>query len=312
VHKQMGGSAWRWYYTATYTLSPWKAVSEQDCSYSDATADNGTLTDIDYLTMSVRSISKDSTSKWGDDSVGCPDWPPNASAHFTPQPAPNLLAAYNIVVPVLGTEAPPPKIPSGTAISDCVPAMTTAGANGFVVFGDPASPDQAAEIRTVAESLSSLLIQVFDPIAAGQPAASSWVDMPHLEIWTGLNTESVRTRLATKDLAQIAVDLNGKVYPGIGKKEAPPSVERWQAHDAAGHPVTVMRLTWSSDSEFLYGGAVVYSQAVAGKQARLVATTGIVKNHPLFMPDIISLPNGNLAPMAGNCRVRNGLLSLGS
>ena len=34
--------------------------------------------------------------------------------------------------------------------------------------------------------------------------------------------------------------------------------------------------------------------AEAGKQARLVATTSIVRNHPLHVPDVISLANGNV------------------
>ena len=310
VHRQMGGSSDRWDSTVTFSLSPFRALSERDCSYSNLSPNNGALTDIDYLTMSVRSIAKDSAAKWGDD-VGCPTWPPGASEHFTPEPGPNLLGAYDLVVPIVGTEVPAPKIPSGTVIGNCVPAMTTAGANGFIVFGEAAAADQAAEIRVVAESLSSLTIQVYDPAAAGQTSASSWVNLPHVEIWTGLGTEGNRTRLQFNQLAQIAIDLNGKVYPGVGKKEAPPTVERWQGRDSAGHPVTVLRLTWAKGMEFLYGGAVVYSQAVAGKQARLVATTGIVKNHPLYVPDIISLPNGMVEPKPGVCSIHDGRLMLG-
>lgn len=311
VHKQVGGSAWRWDSTVTFSLSPFQALHERDCNYSNVSSNNGIVTDLDYLTMSVRSIAKDSTAKWGDE-VGCPEWPSAASAHFTPEPGPNLLGAYNLVVPVLGSEVPAPKIPSGTAIGDCVPAMTTSGADGFIVFGDAAPPDQAAEIRAVAESLSSLLVQVYDPAAGAQASpAASWVNSPHLEIWTGLGTKSVRTRLPINQLAQIAVDLNGKMYPGVGKQQPPPTVERWEAHDAAGHPVVVMRLTWAKDMEFLYGAALVYSQAAAGKQARLVATTGILKNHPLYMPDITSLPNGTAEPRPGNCTIRDGRLSMG-
>ena len=311
VHRQVGGSAWRWDSTVTFSLSPLRALHERDCNYSNLSSNNGILTDIDYLTMSVRSIAKDSTAKWSDE-VGCPQWPGAASTHFAPEPAPNLLGAYNLLVPVLGSEVPAPKIPSGTAIGDCVPAMTTSGTNGFIVFGDTAPPDQAAEIRAVAESLNSLLIQVFDPSVGTQPStAASWVNAPHFEIWTGLGTESNRTRLPLNQLAQVAVDLNGKVYPGVGKQQPLPAVERWQARDAAGHPVVVMRLTWAKDMQFLYGAALVYSQALAGKQTRLVATTGIVKNHPLYMPDITSLPNGNVEPRPGNCSIRDGRLSMG-
>lgn len=312
IHQRVGGSAWRWDSTTKYTLSPWRAISERDCSFNDLSSDNGTVTEIDFLTMTARSIAKDRTAKWREE-VGCPDWPKEASHHFTPQPAANLLGAYNIIVPVLGKETPAPKIPSGTAIGDCVPAMTTSGANGFIVFGDPAPAGQAAEIKTFAESFQSLVIQVFDPQAASQsaPVKGSWINLPHAEVWIGLSTESARTRLPLNQVAQVGIDLNGKVYAGAGKKEALPSIERWQARDAAGHPVVVMRLTWANDTEFANGVVVVYSQAEAGRQKRLVASSGIVKNHPLFIPDIMSLPNVDLDPLPGQCRVRNGVLSIG-
>ena len=309
VHRQIGGSSDRWDSTVTFSLSPFRALTERDCNYSNLSPSNGVLTDIDYRTMSVRSIARDSSAKWDD--VGCPTWPAGASEHFTPEPAANLLGAYNLVTPILGTDIPPARIPSGTVIGDCVPAMTTAGANGFIVFGEAAPADQTAEIRVVAESLNSLTIQVYDPAAAGQSSAPSWVNLPHIEIWTGLGTEGNRTRLQFNQLAQAAVDLNGKVYPGVGKKEPLPTVERWEGRDTAGHPVVLMRLTWAKDMEFLYGGAIVYSQAVAGKQTRLVATTGIVKNHPLYVPDITSLPNGMVEPKPGVCSIHDGRLLMG-
>jgi hypothetical protein len=229
--------------------------------------------------------------------------------------APNLLGGYNILVPVLSRDpVPVPKIPSNVAIGDCVSAMTTSGANGFIVFGNPAPSDQAAEIKVMAESYQSLVIQVYDPVAPSPPATlkGPWINLPHAEVWVGLNTYGARTRLPANELTQIGGDLNGKVYTGAGKKDALPAVERWQARDGAGRPVVVMRLTWPNENEFLYGMAIVYSQAEGGKRARLVATTGIVKNSPLYVPDIMSLSNGDIDPQPGNCRVRNGLLSLGS
>ena len=313
IHKQVGGSSDRWESTVRYTLSPFRAEASKQCAYSNLGPDNGTVTDLDYLKMTARSIAKDRTAKWGED-VGCPPWPPSASAHFTPQPAPNLLAGYNILVPVLSRDPVPAKLPSGTAIGDCVSAMTTSGANGFVVFGNPAPPAQTAEVKVIAESYQSLVIQIYDPAAASQAATSrgSWINLPHAEVWIGLNTYGARTRLPVNELTQIGVDLNGKVYAGVGKKEPLPAVERWQARDGAGRPVVVLRLTWPNENEFLYGIATVYSQAEGGSQARLVATAGIVKNRPIYIPDIMSLPGGDIDPQPGNCRVRNGLLSLGS
>jgi hypothetical protein len=307
VYTQLGGSSWRWQSTVTFSLSPWRAVSERDCSYHNISADNGSVTDIDYRTRSVRSIAKDSTAAWDD--PGCPDWPPSAAGQFVAQPGRNLFGAYNIVTPNLGGGDNAPAIPAGTAIGDCVPAMTTAGANGFVVFGHPAPPGRAAELRVIAESLNALLVQVFDPDAdmASAPVGGSWVNLPHVEVWIDLDAEQ-RTRVPLSGLSQFGVDLSGKVYAGAGRQTTLPSAERWQAHDAAGRPVVVMRLRWPKDAVLL-GTAIVYSQAEAGRQARLVSSTGIVGNHPLYVPEIVTLGNGLGESPPGGCAIRDGQLS---
>lgn len=311
VHWRVGGSAWRWESTVTYTLAPWRAVGEQDCSFNDLSADNGTATDIDYITMRSRSIAKDARHPWGD-SVGCPQWPPGALRRFTPQPGPGLLGAYDILVPILGGGDKPAKIPAGTTIGDCGAAMSTAGANDFVVFGNPAPPEEAAEVRLLALSLNSLLIQVFDPLAglSGGATPRSWIDLPHVEIWIGHDTESRHTRLPLSDVSQIAVDLSGNVHPGVGRKDVPPTVERWQARDGRNRPVVVMLLRWADDTQFLGGAAIVYSQAERGRQTRLVANTSIINNRPLYLPDIVSLPNGSIEPPPGRCTIDNGRLSM--
>lgn len=309
VHWRVGGSAWRWESTVTYTLAPWRAVGERDCSFNDLSADNGTTTDIDYVTMRSRSIAKDAGHPWGE-SVGCPQWPSGALRQFTPQPGPGLLGAYDILVPILGRTDEPTKIPAGTTIGDCGVAMSTAGANGFVVFGNPAPPGKSAEVRVLALSLNSLLIQVFDPLAesSGGSTPRSWIDLPHVEIWTGHNTDSRHTRLPLSHLSQISVDLSGNVHAGVGRKDVLPTVEHWQARDGSHRPVVVMLLKWTEDTQLLGGTAIVYSQAERGRQTRLVANTNIINNHPLYLPDIVSLPNGSIEPPPGRCRIDNGRL----
>ena len=209
VYTQLGGSSWRWQSTVTFTLAPWRAVTQRDCSYHNISANNGSVTDIDYQTRGVRSIAKDRTARW--DEPGCPIWPPSASNKFVAQPGPNLLGAYNVVTPNRDGGDSAPAIPAGTAIGDCVPAMTTAGANGFIVFGHPAPPGHVAELRVIAESLNSLLVQVFDPVAGepSAPAAGSWINLPHIEIWIDFDAEE-RTRVPLNELTQIGVDLSGK------------------------------------------------------------------------------------------------------
>ena len=105
-------------------------------------------------------------------------------------------------------------------------AMTTAGSNGFMVYGTRAPAAQAAEIRVVAESLSSLLIQVLDPLAAEPPTAGggSWINLPHIEVWIGHNDMNVFTRLPLAELSQIGIYLDGHLHEGVGKKAPLPSV----------------------------------------------------------------------------------------
>ena len=305
AHWQTGGSSWRWSGTTTYSLSPWRPLTERSCSYHTSSETSGTNTDYDYATMVIRSISEDRTTH-PDPGIGCADWPKDP-VPFAPRLAPGVVGAYDIVGPVLGDN---PKIPAGTAIGNCVPTMTTAGSNGFIVYGKPAPADHAAEIKAMAVGLKSLLIQVFDPLAASQPASAnaSWINLPHIELWIGLNQENVRTSLPLNQLQQIGVDLEGRVHRGVGKAAPLPTVQRWQARDADGRPVTVLRLDWTDDYALLNGVALVYSQAEAGKQTRLVSTTGIANNRPLYVPSIVQLYDESPMKKLGRCSVREGRL----
>lgn len=305
-HWQTGGSSWRWSGTVTYALSPWRPLAEKSCSYHNVTENSGTATDLDYATMVVRSIVEDPLTQL-DRSIGCAEWPKDSTA-FSPRPEKGVLGAYDIVGPILGDN---PKIPSGTAIGNCVAPMTTAGTNGFVVYGKPAPADQAAEIRAMAISLQSLLIQVYDPLAVAQPAPAggSWINLPHIELWIGLNKEEGRANLPLNQLQQIGVGLDGKVYRGVGAAAALPTVQRWPARDAEGRPVTVLRLDWKDEYALLNGVALVYSQAKNGKQTRLVSTTGIAGNRPLYVPNIVQLTDDSEKKI-GRCQLKNGRLAI--
>jgi hypothetical protein len=308
VHMQVGGSAWRWAGTTTYSLSPWHAVSERNCSFHNVSEKSGTTTDIDYVTRTARSVEKDSTMT--DLGMGCPDWPESASKSFSPEPDKGVYGAYDIVAPALGEN---PRIANGTTIGDCVPAMTTSGLNAFVVYGKPSPAGLTAEIKAIAVGFDTLLIQVLDPTAAAQPvpAGGSWINLPHVEVWVGRNGENIRTRLPLDQLQQIGVDLGGNIHRGVGKAGALPTVERWQASDASGRPVVVLRLHWEDQYALLNGVALVYSQADVDRQARLASTTGIVNNRPLYVPNIVTLPDDSMARKSSRCRVRDGRLSSG-
>lgn len=296
VHTQSGGSAWRWSGRFTYSLAPWRLLAERDCSYHNLSEDSGTITAIDYADRSVRSITKDATAH--PEEIGCPDLPAGAFEGFTPRPGKGLVAAYPVALPLSEGET----LPAGTRLADCTPPMTTAGRNGFLVHGRAATAEAAAEIRVLAESHATLIVQVIDPLAPGAPpVGGSWVNRPHLEVWLGREGGD----------GQIGIELDGSVRDGVRAAGLRPKVERWTAHDEAGRPAVVLRLRWADDYALLHGVAVVYSQAEAGRQNRLVATTGIEKQRPLYLPPPVRLASHEQGAQPPACRIKDGVLSLG-
>ena len=302
VHHQYGGSSWRWSMDVTYSLVPFRAVSEQDCSYHNVSEQSGTLTDIDYRTRLVRALAKDSTQR--DIGMGCPSWPKPPQT-FAARTDAETVGAYPVVAPALPGQA---AIPAGTSLGNCIPGMTTAGENGFIVWGKPAPAEQTAEIRTIGVGSNTLILQVFDPVPAATASGSSWIHQPHLEIWVGQNGEDINTMLSLGQLTQIGVTLDGAVHRGVGKASPPPKVERWTARDERGRPVVVLRLVWPEEYALLNGVTVVYSQAEAGKQVRLVATAGFADNRPIYVPDILALSGRPSTSDRGLCQVRDGRL----
>lgn len=303
VHHQYGGSSWRWTMEVTYSLVPFRALTEQDCSYHNVSEQSGTLTDIDYRTRLVRALAKDSTVR--EPGMGCPTWPKPPQT-FAARIDSETVGAYPVVAPGLPGKA---TIPAGTALGNCVPGMTTAGDNGFVVWGKPAPLEKAAEIRTIGVGSNTLIVQVFDPLPAAAPSGESWIHLPHLEIWVGQNVDEINTMLPLGQMSQTGITLDGAVHRGIGKPSPPPKVERWTARDERARPVTVLRIVWPGEYALINGVTVVYSQAEAGKQARLVSTAGFANNRPLYVPDIVPLAGRPSTSDAGLCRVEGGRLT---
>jgi hypothetical protein len=67
-------------------------------------------------------------------------------------------------------------------------------------------------------------------------------------------------------------------------------------------------VSWAENSyPFIAGLGLVYSQASGGKQVRLVANTGIVKNRPLYLPGLID-PGRSLGERTTACVLQDGVL----
>jgi hypothetical protein len=315
THRQNGGSASRWEETTTESLSPLRLVNVRSCSFHSLIPGSGMLADIDPIARIARSVTvptdpakaEDESDENGAD-VGCPDWPDKAA--FTPTPAEGLIAGYDLPEHNLAGDAT--DLPDdGWTVGNCGFTMTTAGRNGFIVFGQPAAAADAAEITVLAIADNELVLQVYDPTAAAAAVAAagkSWIHGPHIELWLAPDWDRETNPPADENLRQIGIDLAGRVYAAKGGKDALPEVTRWQAKDAAGRSVVVLRVTWAQNSyPFLAGLGLVYSQASGGKQVRLVANTGIVKNRPLYLPALRD-PGRSLSDRTTACELRDDVL----
>jgi hypothetical protein len=311
IHTQEGGSAERWSGTTTYSLSPFRQLAERDCSYHTLVPWSGTLLDIDYERFQARSVkyrTGDAKDMENEDTIGCPDWPDGA---FGPTPGPDVYGAHVVPAPLGEVEAP---LNATDSLGDCALTLRTDGKPGFLVHGKAAPADAAAEIRVLAIGYSRLVVQVYDPLAAKAAAAKpkSWIHAPHVEIWTSEDKVSDDPdAVPAKTYRQVGVGLDRSVNAGAGDP-ALPKASSWDAKDEQGHDVTVLDIIWDDEYALLDGLGVVYSQSEGGKQARLVSNTGIVKNKPLFLPQIWAhvAPLGDGAPASPSCATKDGVLSV--
>jgi hypothetical protein len=298
THVQSGGSNWRWTNTDVYSLAPFRLLTEAGCSYFDA-GNQGTASFVDYVRFRAIAVSRDYSYHWAEDDVGCPKVTPALLDAPKPRPDAKSVVAFPLLTPANG-ETQFHAIPLGTTLGSCSTRLSTAGGEaGFLVWGSPAA--RAAEMRVLAPTSQTLLIQVFDPAAAMPPAGKSWLAGSHVEIWVLKNTDTSKA-LRRADLEQVAVDLDGIVHPGGPPQPEIPVVRHWRSKDERGRPVTVLLVRYKETYTLPIGTAVVYSQAEDGRQARLVATTGMVRGVPLYVPA--------LSVMQNHCAIANGRLDL--
>jgi hypothetical protein len=214
-----------------------------------------------------------------------------------PYPGPKLVTGFPIPTPHNGVESLS-NIASGTTLGSCSLPLSTDGKSGFLTFGSAARPDEAAELRVVSPDTKSVMVQIYDPVAASAPKGASWIGGAHLEVWGG-GADAIAA-IKRSDLSQVAIDLDGTLHV-VGKAEVP-KVSHWQAKDEKGRPVTVLLLQWGDGSQYAVGMVVSYSQSNNGKQSRLVTTAPMVHGVPVFVPGIGGTQT--------NCAIRNGRLDI--
>jgi hypothetical protein len=306
THTQSGGSAWRWDTSKTYQLSPLRLVGESDCSYHNAAPNTAELTIVDRRSLEARAYAPAPRADWKDAEIGCPIVTPDFAKPLEAEPAPDVVAGYAVPVPF---DVDPSPLGEGTTLGTCALALGTDGSRGFLIHGKAAPADEAAEMRVIAETSKSLLIQIRDPLAQDARKAAlgqSWVKEPHVEIWTASEGELLDAdspAAPERQYHQIGINFDGTVFVGAGKPEPLPETTTWSGKDEQGRDVTILRVSWTEESAMLYGLGIVYSQAKDGKQARLIASAPIRKNMPLFLPTLWHNAQDETGAPGGACEL---------
>jgi hypothetical protein len=285
IHTQSGGSADRWETMRVMQLSPSRTKRVAGCSFlaSDPLVAAATETDVATLTTRVVAIDDqwerdDQPATLGDAMSPCPQ----VGKAWVPEPAPGLLAG--LAIPLIALR----DFPSGTALGSCATHIGTEARPGFLVLGT-LDPQRRPELWIAALDRQTLVVQVFEP-RPSQPGAS-WVVGDHIEVWTTGFDPQLHNRPNPKLVKQIGVGLDGSVHRGVGNP-VPPKVKHWDGRDDRGRPVNVLLLRWADKEALAPGVSVVYSQAENARQERLLATAGIVKNRPAYLPPLQDIPVG--------------------
>lgn len=299
VHVQAGGSSWRWDSTDTLSLVPLRILSQASCSFHNVEPNTGTLDQVDFVNFRAREIRKDPGATWSDadSDIGCPDVKPAAFAKLKPVPGAKLVAAYPLMTPGNGNDLGIQNISAGTVLGSCAMTLSTDGANGFLTFGKPADAAHAASLHVLAVNSKTLLLQIYDPMAASAPAGKSWIGGAHAEVWQKGDYDDSEGAPKRAELGQIAIDLDGTLH-SVGSAKLP-QVKRWTGKDEKGRAITVLLLTWTDDAGPM---AISYSQAENGKQARLVTNVAMVRGVPAYIPGVLGMQN--------ICAVRGGRVEL--
>jgi len=285
THIQYGGSNDRWEVTETIQLSPQKSLSMEDCGFRASDPTYASLSWVDVPAMAARSVAVDDALK----SDSASDDPCNLLRGQMVLPArPGFLSGVDVMLPDLGGdgESPPPGFAAGTILGSCASRLTLGSAGGYTVFGQPDAA-RTADLAFLALDRKTLVLQIFDSQPYVTPA-KSWVAQDHFELWTTEDPGMVNHADPGK-VQQLGIGLDGKVYAGVGQPKLP-KVDRWQGKDGLNRAVTVLRLIWPDTDALVGGVSIAYSEAEGGRQTRIFATGPIVRNRPLYLPNIDDVP----------------------
>lgn len=292
IHRQQGGSAWRWNGTKTVQLSPLRVLSEESCSYHNVNI-GYSVRRWDWQRLAGEQRWLPQACKDNDpraDEKKRPDWCDFGKATHRHALIPRLDGALRA-----GVEA---------HLGSCASAFDESGQRGYVIFGKPRPG--GAEFRVLMVSGNDIIVTVTD--TAFVTGGASWLNDDHVELWLGQDYSNLSCNETKFKLVQWAIGLDGKMNHGAGDSSAPPEVVSRSARSIGGkQQVTLhLRLPKLGDTDdYLRALTVVFSRSEGGKQARLTATSPIKRGDDLTLSSV-----HRLDAKAARCDVRAGQLDL--
>jgi hypothetical protein len=289
THRQDGGSNDRWENIDVVSLSPQRTLRTENCGFRATDPNYGAYSWVDVPHMAAQSLAIDDGIQSNADATAGDGDPCTALKKRIGKPVEHgFLGGLDVPFPTVdpGSAESGSMPPHGTALGNCAATLTADGKNGYLVYGK-ADPARVAALRFIAADLHNIVIQIYDP-RRDRSGPQSWVNADHLEIWT-LGDMANTIRVDPAAARQTGIDLDGRAYAGVGKPQLP-EVERWETIDEQNRPVVVLKLHWKVDEALFGGVAIAYSEAEHGRQTRIFSTGPLVRNQPLYLPNISYVP----------------------
>ncbi|MGJ5816246.1 hypothetical protein [Paludibaculum fermentans] len=281
-----GGTQAGYYKTHAYQLSPWRAVSMEDCSFYGS--GEHTVERWDYLALRGEAWHHPA----GGEDVGiCEDSP--SLFHY--------LMVPKVVVDSAGLEK------GRGRLGSCALRLDATGQHGQVVWGK-ADPRDPLEVRLLQAGAGVLLAQVIDPAISTHPA-KSWVTADHFEVWMGSRLEGA----GEDSVWQFGIPVDeGPVQVGYGKPSRLPAVRRWKVNLPDGRAATMLRVELPPQpNEYSDGLTVIYSQSEQGRaQKRMIATSRMKRGVGSTMGTSGSVLINNSVDDHVTCGLVNGALEI--
>ncbi len=185
-------------------------------------------------------------------------------------------------------------------LDHCAVALGTLTSPGFTLSGHGPRPSRKGLLRALLVSDRVLLVDIYQQKFT---TASKWTQSDHLEVWQAIHsTDPWHT---PPQLYQWGIELaNAKVFPGLGKAEEVPVVERTLKTGQNGQKFTRLKITLPFRAHGVSALSLSYSAQTSGRKGRyLLSTSQIQKNDAMTLSEVFQIPHHQ-----AGCLVQNGLL----